>query len=285
VFTICAMTVTALDLWLVSRVVTYSFMVSDPPINHLQDSPLRKILAARGGMARVLAPYPNLGTVLDAAATPVYLTFGPSAYEDPKLQMPSDPPADASAAVKTETLHKQVDWLRWAGVTHVLSVHAPDQMSLPARLVWSGFDPLFNPAMARYGEPFYLYELEGSRGRIAWERPGPHRSAKITEFRSDRVTAQTDSDSPGRLILTDLMYPGWQVTLDGVPAEGLTVDGMFRAVDVPAGPHTVVWSYHPRALYWGLAVSVGTFVLLAALAHVRYWHPQRLAFLDPARLS
>jgi hypothetical protein len=285
VFTVCALVVTALDLWLVSRVVTYSVIVADPPINHLPESPVRKILAERGGTARVYAPFPNLGTVLDAAATPVYLTFGPAAYDDPQLKMPPDAAADASPAVKTETLRKQIDWLRRAGVTHALSVHAPDEMKLPGRLVWSGFDPLFNPAMARYGEPLYLYELDGGRGRIAWEHPDAQRSAKITEFRSDRVTAQTNSTAAGRLILTDLMYPGWQVTLDGKPAEALTVEGMFRGIDVPAGDHTVVWSYHPASLYWGLAVSVGTFVLLAALAHVRYWHPQRLAFLDPASLS
>jgi uncharacterized membrane protein YfhO len=81
------------------------------------------------------------------------------------------------------------------------------------------------------------------------------------------------------------MYPGWQVAIDGAPAEALTIDGMFRGVDVPAGSHTVVWSYHPRSFCWGLGVSIATFVLLAAVAHVRYWHPQRLAFLDSARFS
>jgi hypothetical protein len=285
VFTVCALAVTALDLWLVSRVVTYSVMVADPPINHLQESAVRKILATHAGTARVFAPYPNLGTVLDAAATPVYLTFGPAAYEDPKLKMPPNPPSDATPAAKTEALQKQVDWLRRAGVTHVLSDKSPDQIDLPARHIWSGFDPLFNPAMARYGEPLHLYELEGSRGRIAWEHPGPRRSAKITEYRSNRITAQTDSDSAGRLILTDLMYPGWRVTLDGKPAEPVTVEGMFRGVDVREGVHTVVWSYHPASLYGGLAISVATIVLLAGVAHAWYWHPQRLAFLDPARLS
>jgi hypothetical protein len=266
----CTLAITGLDLWLVSRVVTYSVMVENPPIDHLSESPIRKILAESRGTARLLAPFPNLGTVLDAAATPVYLTFGPEAYKDPELTMPKSGVA------------QQVAWMRRAGVTHVLSVDPPDRLGYPARLIWRGFDPLFNPAMARFGEPFYLYELSGSRGRIAWEHPNARSSATITDFRSDRVTAQADSTSGGRLILTDLMYPGWQVTLDGEPAEALTVDGMFRGVDVPAGAHTVVWSYHPRSLYWGLAVSVGTFVLLAALAHVRFWHPQYLAFLDPA---
>jgi hypothetical protein len=211
--------------------------------------------------------------VLDASATPVYLTFGPAAYDDPKLTMPTGSIAD------------QVAWARRAGVTHVLSGQPPDRLGWPARLVWSGYDPLFNPAMARYREPLYLYELEGGRGRIAWEQPGESQSVKITAFRSDQVTAQADSSSGGRIVLTDLMYPGWRVTVDGAPAEALTLEGMFRGVDVPAGAHTVVWSYRPWSVGWGLAMSIGTIVFLAALAHVRYWHPQRLTLLDAARPS
>ncbi len=175
--------------------------------------------------------------------------------------------------------------MRRAGVTHLLTFEPPDRLGYPARVIWSGFDPLLNPAMGRYNEPFYLSELQGSRGRIAWEQSDAQRSAKITEFRSNRITAQTESTSAGRLILTDLMYPGWQVKVDGKRAEALTVDGMFRGVDVPAGVHTVVWSYRPGPFHWGLAISLGTVLFLAALAHVRYWHPQRLTFLDPARLS
>jgi hypothetical protein len=269
-FTMCALVVTTLDLWLVSRVVTYTVMVENPPIKHLSESPLRKILGAAGGTARVFAPFPNLGTVLDASATPVYLTFGPAAYDDPKLTMP------------TRNIADQVAWARRAGVTHVLSDKAPDDLGWPARLVWSGYDPFFNPAMARYREPLYLYKLEGSRGRIAWEQPGESQAVKITDFRSDRVTAQADSRSGGRLILTDLMYPGWTVTVDGALAEALTLEGMFRGVDIPAGSHIVVWSYRPWSVTWGLAVSVATILIIAGVAHIRYWHPQRLAFLDPA---
>jgi uncharacterized membrane protein YfhO len=139
--------------------------------------------------------------------------------------------------------------------------------------------------MARFGDPFYLYELEGTRGRISWEHPETHGTVKITDFNSNSIAATTDSPAGGRIILTDLMYPDWRVTLDGAPAEALTVDGMFRGVDVPPGSHTVIWTYHPRSFYWGLAVSVVTIVVLAAVAHVRYWHPERLAFLDPARPS
>jgi hypothetical protein len=173
-------------------------------------------------------------------------------------------------------LSAQIEWLRRAGVTHVLSFNPLDEREWPARPVWRGFDPLLNPAWARYHEPLYLYELEGSRGRVAWEKPAARHAAEITELRPKRIAIDADSPAGGRLILTELMYPGWTVTVDGKSAEALTVEHMFRGVDVPAGRHDVVWSYHPRSLYWGLLASAITLVLLAAAAHIAYWHPQRL---------
>jgi len=270
--TIVAVVTTSIDLWLVSRVVKDSQMVSDPPIGHLGQSPIQRILGAQHGVARVFEPngLGNLLTVFDASKTPPYLTFGPAAYVNPQLTMPTTPGP------------QQIDWLRRAGVTHVLSTSPLKEAEWPVRHVWTGFDPVLNPPLARYEEPLYLYELLGSRGRVAWEKPGPQRDAKITEQRPSRVVIDANSVSGGRLILTDLMYPGWQVAVDGAAAQPQTFEGMFRAVEVAAGSHTVVWSYRPRSVYWGMAISAITFLFLAAVAHIRYWHPQRLDFLDPA---
>ena len=41
----CVLVTTVVDLWLVSRVVTYTNMVADPPIDHLANSPVRQFLA------------------------------------------------------------------------------------------------------------------------------------------------------------------------------------------------------------------------------------------------
>jgi hypothetical protein len=254
---------TVIDLWLVSRVVQYSEMVSNPPITQLANSPVRTLLAASPQPARVFAPGANLPSAL-IAATPVYLTFAPVEYVDSRLVMPDEP------------LSARIEWLRRAGVTHVLSFTPLNEAEWPVRPLWQGFDPLLNPAWARFREPLYLYELTGSRGRVAWEKPNPEHPPKVSQLRASRIAIDTDSPAAGRLILTELMYPGWTVTIDGQPAEPLTVERMFRGVDVPAGRHEVVWSYHPRSLYWGLLVSTITLLLLAAVAHVAYWHPQRL---------
>ena len=67
-------------------------------------------------------------------------------------------------------------------------------------------------------------------------------------------------------MLADPAYPGWQVTVDGHAAHAGTADGVFRAVDVPAGRHRVVWTFRSASLHAGLWISVATLVLLAALS-------------------
>ena len=60
-------------------------------------------------------------------------------------------------------------------------------------------------------------------------------------------------------MLADPAYPGWQVTVDGHAAKAVTQRGIFRAVDLPAGAHRVVWTFsRPRLVD-------GAFISLAAL--------------------
>ena len=70
-------------------------------------------------------------------------------------------------------------------------------------------------------------------------------------------------------MLTDLAYPGWEVTVNGAPAEPVVVDGMHRGVEVAAGRHRVVWSYRPRALLAGAIISGLAVVVFAAAAVAR----------------
>jgi uncharacterized membrane protein YfhO len=87
------------------------------------------------------------------------------------------------------------------------------------------------------------------------------------------VIAEVESSAAGRLILTDLAWPGWNAAVDGAPVEPVIVEGMYRGVDLSSGKHTVVWTYRPAALYWGAGISVAAIIILLAIAHVRYWHP------------
>lgn len=254
------------DLWIVSRTVTYAFQLEVPITTHLATSPVRQILAAHNQPVRLFSRGANLPTMLGVASTPQYLGIGPDEYFDSALKCPEPLPFDEPPTAA------QIAWLQRAGVTHVLSFSVLDPANWPVTLKWAGQDPFLNRAWART-EPIFLYELSGSRGRTAWADESSPNTATITTYRANRVVIDITARQADQLILTDLMYPGWQVTVDGQPAEASTVEGMYRGVNISPGAHEVVWSYAPASVAYGIALSLATLLGLATIAHIRYWHP------------
>jgi hypothetical protein len=91
-------------------------------------------------------------------------------------------------------------------------------------------------------------------------------TAAMTRYALDRVEIHTNADGRRLLVLSDVYYPGWTATIDGVAAPVLLADYAFRAVSVPSGAHTVEFRYRPRSILYGGAVSLlacaGVVVLL-----------------------
>jgi hypothetical protein len=59
----------------------------------------------------------------------------------------------------------------------------------------------------------------------------------------DARTIVTRSDGPGFLVIADAFRHGWEVALDGRPAELLEADHALMAVAVPGGEHTVTLTF------------------------------------------
>ena len=70
-----------------------------------------------------------------------------------------------------------------------------------------------------------------------------------------QVTAATDE----LLVMTEIYYPGWRATVDGVETPILRADYAFRAVPVRAGSHRVEMIFDP----WSVKIGIG--ITLAAL--------------------
>jgi hypothetical protein len=96
-------------------------------------------------------------------------------------------------------------------------------------------------------------------------RPGRTDRARILVRQPDRVVIATPPGPAGRLVLADPPYPGWSVTVDGHAAPVRQQDGLFRAVDLPPGRHTVVWRFVSHSVRLGFLVTLAT--LLGALGY------------------
>lgn len=72
---------------------------------------------------------------------------------------------------------------------------------------------------------------------------------------------------PGRLVLSEVAYPGWQVTVDGVRTSIMTTSAGLRAVSLDGGPHEVRFKFVP----WPLVAGGGLSLLGCALLAWLWW--------------
>ena len=85
-------------------------------------------------------------------------------------------------------------------------------------------------------------------GAAAPDATGPEVASVIIEtYRHDEVIVAVTAPRPGMLVLHDLFHPAWRARLDEAPVAVYRANVLFRAVYVPAGRHTVRFTYHPIA--------------------------------------
>jgi hypothetical protein len=258
---------TVADLYWVSRRVFYAEMTPDPPIQHVEESEVRRRLAeyeqSHGPLqpVRMLAPGPNWATLTGYAAYPAYLGIGPAEYFDPQLIMP-EPTDEMTPAEQAAARQAQHEWLRQGAFTHVLSMEPLDETEWPqAELVWQGVDRLLNPVYARWREPIFLYELGDSLPRVRLTGDGTLEAQPSTR---EELALTLTAPEPTELIRADLAYPGWtaHVAGEGGTRTIETTAGLFRRVPVPAGNAAVVWEYDPASFRNGAMISGISFALL-----------------------
>jgi hypothetical protein len=89
-------------------------------------------------------------------------------------------------------------------------------------------------------------------------------TVKVTYPSPQRVELDVTLKSPGIVVLADIYYPGWELTIDGVPAPIYPVNQVMRGAAVKAGSYHLVYTYAPRSFRIGVIVSgLGLAVILA----------------------
>jgi hypothetical protein len=104
----------------------------------------------------------------------------------------------------------------------------------------------------------------------------PASQVRVSEYGPNRVTLQADLDDAGFVVLGDVHYPGWRATVDGQPTPLYRANSIVRAVYVPAGQHTLTFSFLPVDFVLGTAVSLFTLLLMGGLLFWSWRERRRL---------
>lgn len=91
------------------------------------------------------------------------------------------------------------------------------------------------------------------------------REASSIRYRPNEVEILLDTPEEGFLVLNDTYHPDWKAWVDGEEVEVRRANYLVRAVPVPARTSTVLFRFEPRSHRAGMAVSLLTLLLLAAV--------------------
>jgi uncharacterized membrane protein YfhO len=102
--------------------------------------------------------------------------------------------------------------------------------------------------------------------------PRPIEAVKVSYPSPQQAELDVTLDQPGIVILADVYYPGWKLTIDGHPASVIRVNRLMRGAAVEAGPHHLVYTYDPFSFRLGCIITAAggaAWVLLVIFCALR----------------
>lgn len=88
---------------------------------------------------------------------------------------------------------------------------------------------------------------------------------RLAEYRPNYLRYEYDSEGDALAVFSEIYFPdGWTATIDGAEAPYLRADYTLRAMELPAGRHTVEWRF--RAPAWRTVEAVTLISSIAVLA-------------------
>jgi hypothetical protein len=114
-------------------------------------------------------------------------------------------------------------------------------------------------------EPEALARVPAVAG-LAFAAPAAVTGALVS-YEPDEIAVTVDAPRAGVVVLNELAFPGWEVTVDGAPATPLVANYLLRAVHVGAGPHAIRWWFappHQRLLMDGYLLALAIMLCAAA---------------------
>jgi hypothetical protein len=93
----------------------------------------------------------------------------------------------------------------------------------------------------------------------------------LVHYQPNELHYRYSAEWPQLAIFSEVFYPdGWQVTINGQPAEHFRVNYLLRAMVVPPGDNQIVFSFRPQSYYTGnmVAFAFSTLMVIAIAGYL-----------------
>ena len=87
----------------------------------------------------------------------------------------------------------------------------------------------------------------------------------LKEYEANRLAYEATSTKGGVVVFSDIYYPGWSCTIDGKETPIARVNYVLRAIQVPAGKHSIVMSFYPKSVQVTETIAYIALALLVVL--------------------
>ena len=88
-------------------------------------------------------------------------------------------------------------------------------------------------------------------------------SVRLTSHTPKEMYYSYSTSKPGTIVFSEIYYPyGWKASIDGEPVEHYRVNYVLRALNVPAGDHSIHFIFDPDSVHKGNVLSVIAIVIM-----------------------
>lgn len=102
------------------------------------------------------------------------------------------------------------------------------------------------------------------------------RSVWIEKYGQDKVTIEYEAPSDGLLVLTDIFYPNWRVSVNGEERKILRAAKLFRSVPIKQGRNKIIFAYDPEKFVRLGVIALGlALVILICVVVKPYVVPEK----------
>jgi len=224
------------DQWQPDTAAVYGLQDVGGIANPLLLQPWRQLWETLGSRAARLYDMLNVRYVIVRDGTPL---------PEGKFTLAFDAPGPLAAYRNEQALGRA--WL--VHEAHVVA----DQAAAWAALQAPDFDPSRTAVVVAPETPLPL------------DAPTASEQVQLLAYESNALLLQVTAHAPALLVVSELWYPGWKVTIDEKPAPLLLVNGALRGVGVPTGSHMVRFHFAPASWRIGLLAAIAGWGLLIVI--------------------